>query len=85
MTEAKAMLGKTQEFNPQKFIEHVFPKSVIDAMATNEVLQLVIFSTFFGIATAAIGGKSNNRCKGTGCICACYSENGGLCNELCPR
>ncbi len=56
---AKDMLGKTQEFSIQKFIEHVFPKSVIDAMANNEVLQLVIFSVFFGIATSAIGEKAS--------------------------
>ena len=61
---AKDMLGKTQEFNIQKFIEHVFPRSVIEAMANNEVLQLVIFSTFFGIATAAIGEKATIVVKG---------------------
>lgn len=55
---AKDLMGKTQEFNIQKFIEHVFPKSVIEAMANNEILQLVIFSIFFGIATAALGEKA---------------------------
>lgn len=55
---AKDLVGKTQEFNIQKFIEHVFPKSVIEAMANNEILQLVIFSIFFGIATAALGEKA---------------------------
>ncbi len=55
---AKDLVGKTQEFNVQKFIEHVFPKSVIEAMANNEILQLVIFSIFFGIATAALGEKA---------------------------
>jgi len=39
------------------FITHIFPKSVIEAMATNEILQIVIFSLFFGVATAAIGEK----------------------------
>ncbi|MES2328609.1 MAG: dicarboxylate/amino acid:cation symporter [Bacteroidota bacterium] len=61
---AKEMVGKTQEFNIQKFIEHVFPKSVIDAMANNEILQLVIFSIFFGIATAALGEKAKVVVKG---------------------
>jgi len=37
------------------FIGHVFPKSFIEAMANNEILQIVIFSLFFGVATAAIG------------------------------
>lgn len=37
------------------FITHIFPKSVIEAMAGNEILQIVVFSLFFGVATAAIG------------------------------
>lgn len=39
------------------FIGHVFPKSMIDAMAKNEILQIIIFSIFFGIGCAAIGEK----------------------------
>lgn len=41
----------------KEFLYHVFPTSVIDAMAKNELLQVVVFSIFFGIATAAIGEK----------------------------
>lgn len=52
---AKDLIGKTQEFSIGKFIEHVFPKSVFEAMANNEILQLVIFSIFFGVAAAALG------------------------------
>lgn len=39
------------------FINHVFPRSFIEAMANNEVLQIVVFSLFFGVATAAVGEK----------------------------
>jgi Na+/H+-dicarboxylate symporter len=61
---AQDLVGKTQEFSIQKFVEHVFPKSVIDAMATNEILQLVVFSIFFGVATAALGEKAKIVVKG---------------------
>ena len=37
------------------FLYHVFPASVVEAMAKNEILQIVVFSIFFGVATAAIG------------------------------
>lgn len=37
------------------FITHIIPSSVIEAMATNEILQIVVFSLLFGVATAAIG------------------------------
>lgn len=52
---AKDLIGKTQEFSLGKFVEHVFPKSIFEAMATNEILQIVIFSIFFGVATTALG------------------------------
>ena len=37
------------------FFYHVFPTSFIDAMAKNEILQIVVFSLFFGVACAALG------------------------------
>ena len=37
------------------FMYHVFPTSIMDAMSRNEILQVVVFSLFFGVATAAIG------------------------------
>ena len=52
---AQDLMGKTQEFSIQKFVEHVFPKSVFEAMATNEILQLVVFSIFFGVAATGLG------------------------------
>jgi proton glutamate symport protein len=36
---------------------HVFPTSVIDAMARGDILQIVVFSTFFGLAVASTGAK----------------------------
>ena len=52
---AKELIGKTQEFSLSRFVEHVFPKSIIEAMSNNEILQIVVFSIFFGIAMTAIG------------------------------
>lgn len=37
------------------FFQHVFPDSVVMAMAHNEILQIVVFAIFFGVATASIG------------------------------
>ena len=51
----KDLMGKQQTFSVQNFVEHVIPKSFIEAMATNEILQLVVFSIFFGVAAASIG------------------------------
>jgi Na+/H+-dicarboxylate symporter len=53
----KDVVEKSQGFSLSKFVEHVVPRSVVEAMATNEILQLVVFSIFFGIALTAIGKK----------------------------
>jgi len=45
------------------FVTHVFPKSFIESMANNEILQIVVFSIFFGISAAAIGKKSDKIVK----------------------
>ncbi|GAC1420681.1 MAG: cation:dicarboxylase symporter family transporter [Flavisolibacter sp.] len=55
MASLKDLLGKQQSFSLQNFIEHIVPKSFTEAMANNEMLQLVVFSVFFGIAAASLG------------------------------
>ena len=45
-------------FDAAKFFTHIVPTSVVDAMATGDILQLVIFSIFFGVAMAAVGDKA---------------------------
>jgi proton glutamate symport protein len=39
-------------------LEHIFPSSIIDAMARNDALQIVVFAFLFGAACAAIGAKA---------------------------
>ncbi len=39
-------------------LEHVFPASIIDAMARGEVLQIVVFALLFGAACATVGPKA---------------------------
>lgn len=55
-TKAPAAAASKQDF--AQILEHVFPSSVIDAMARGDVLQLVVFSFLFGAACAAIGAKA---------------------------
>lgn len=49
------LMAKGSSFSLKGFVEHVVPRSVVEAMATNEILQLVVFSIFFGVAAASIG------------------------------
>ena len=46
---------EVKKMTVENFITHLFPQSFFEALATNEILQIVVFSVFFGIATAAIG------------------------------
>ena len=45
------------------FVAHIFPKSFTEAMATNEILQIVVFSMFFGIACASVGDLAKPTVK----------------------
>ena len=51
-------------------IEHIFPSSIIDAMARNDALQIVVFAFLFGAACAAIGAKAEPVVK----FCASLAE-----------
>src|SRR6266550_2272423 len=49
---------KTASLSLREFVTHLVPKSVFEALANNEILQIVIFSVFFGAAAASFGDKA---------------------------
>ncbi|WP_136668079.1 dicarboxylate/amino acid:cation symporter [Flavobacterium sp. H122] len=55
VSAASEVTEKTQNFSAQNFVEHIIPKSIVEAMAVNEILQIVVFSIFFGLAAASLG------------------------------
>ena len=55
LPEANAATNvQTGSLNIKDFVAHVFPISVVQAMAGNEVLQILVFSMFFGFALSAV-------------------------------
>ncbi|WP_367769304.1 cation:dicarboxylase symporter family transporter [Flavobacterium sp. WC2421] len=52
---ASEVAENSKSISFDNFIAHIVPKSIFEAMATNEILQIVVFSIFFGLAAAAIG------------------------------
>ncbi|HEX7415185.1 MAG TPA: dicarboxylate/amino acid:cation symporter [Bacteroidia bacterium] len=48
---------KAQAQTAKNFIAHIIPESVIDSMAHNEILPIVVFAIFFGVAAASLGDK----------------------------
>jgi Na+/H+-dicarboxylate symporter len=49
---------KVSSLTLKEFIIHLVPRSVVESMATNEILQIVVFALFFGIAASAIGERA---------------------------
>lgn len=50
--------AKTATLSISEFITHLVPRSIVEAMANNEILQIVVFSIFFGTAMAATPGNA---------------------------
>src|SRR3954470_9793401 len=55
---------ETAAFNLKDFVTHLVPASVFEAMSTNEILPIVIFSIFFGVALTAVGEKGKPIVRG---------------------
>jgi proton glutamate symport protein len=68
-TAAEAAVPQNQT-TLNSVLEHTFPASIIDAMARNDVLQIVVFTFLFGAACAAIGAKAEPVVK----FCAGLAE-----------
>ncbi|TWR26580.1 dicarboxylate/amino acid:cation symporter [Mucilaginibacter achroorhodeus] len=66
------------------FISHVFPRSFVESMANNEILQIVVFALFFGVATAAIGEKGDVVVKALDAIAHVILKITGYVMQLAP-
>lgn len=55
---------ETAAFNLKDFVTHLVPASVFEAMSTNEILPIVIFSIFFGVALTAVGDAGRPIVRG---------------------
>lgn len=64
LPEASADSGvKSNAQDAKNFISHVIPESIFDAMAKNDVLPIVVFALFFGVAAAGIGKQGEGLVK----------------------
>ncbi|GAB2981102.1 dicarboxylate/amino acid:cation symporter [Mucilaginibacter puniceus] len=68
----------------REFISHVFPKSIFEALANNEILQIVVFALFFGVATAAIDEKGEVVIKAMDAIAHVILKITGYVMKLAP-
>lgn len=57
-TDASGMAAmRANQQGAWDLLVHMFPTSVIDAMARGDILQVVVFATFFGVGVAALGDR----------------------------
>ena len=75
---------KKSAISLKDFIAHMVPQSFTEAMANNYMLQIVVFSLFFGIATAAIGEKGEIIIKFMDAVAHVVMKITGYVMKLAP-
>ena len=55
VSSASEIVNNSKGFSLEDFVKHLIPKSLFEAFATNEVLQIVVFAVMFGVALANLG------------------------------
>ncbi len=58
LSTSAAPTATTEAFTLRGFLTHLVPTSIFDAMAKNEILQIVVFSLFVGTAVASLDNKA---------------------------
>jgi Na+/H+-dicarboxylate symporter len=79
-----AAVGDVGELNFFEFILHIFPKNAFEAMATNNVLQILVFSLFAGVALSAIGEKGAPLVRGADALAEMMLQITGYVMRFAP-
>ncbi|SNS24019.1 aerobic C4-dicarboxylate transport protein [Humidesulfovibrio mexicanus] len=58
MSAVEKYAGSAQKLSTVDFIMHIIPSNVVDAFAKGEILQVLFFSIFFGLALSSLGEKA---------------------------
>src|SRR5689334_1570402 len=74
----------TAKFTVKDFVSHLVPRSFAEAMANNEILQIVVFSMFFGVALAALGEKGKTLVAAIGELAHVMLTITGYVMKLAP-
>jgi Na+/H+-dicarboxylate symporter len=64
IANAAATVGEVKKLDFWEFILSIFPKNAFEAMATNNILQILIFALFAGVALSALGEKGAPLVRG---------------------
>jgi len=64
ISNAAATIGEVKKLDFWEFFLSIFPKNAFEAMATNNILQILVFALFAGIALSALGEKGAPLVRG---------------------
>jgi Na+/H+-dicarboxylate symporter len=64
IANAAATIGEVKKLDFWEFILSIFPKNALEAMATNNILQILVFALFAGVALSALGEKGAPLVRG---------------------
>ena len=84
LTASAQSIGEVKKLDMFEFIEHVFPKNIIQAMADNNVLQILVFSLFAGIGITAIGEKGKPLVRGAEALAELMLQVTGYVMRFAP-
>ena len=62
--EAAKLVGEVKKLDAWEFTLSIFPKNALEALATNNILQILVFSIFAGVGLSAIGEKGAPLVRG---------------------
>ncbi|WP_374529144.1 dicarboxylate/amino acid:cation symporter [Novosphingobium sp.] len=80
---AKAV-GEVKHLSAPEFILSIFPKNAFEAMATNNILQILVFSIFAGVALSAIGEKGAPLVRGADALAEMMLQITGYVMRYAP-
>lgn len=81
---AAAAVGEVKELKATEFILSIFPKNAFEAMATNNILQILVFSIFAGVALSAIGERGAALVKGADALAEMMLQVTGYVMRYAP-
>ncbi len=77
-------VGEVAKLDFYEFILHIFPKNAFDALATNNILQILVFSLFCGVALSAMGEKGSPLVRGADALAEMMLQITGYVMRFAP-
>lgn len=81
---ATAAVGEVKELKATEFLLSIFPKNAVEAMATNNILQILVFSIFAGVALSAIGERGAALVRGADALAEMMLQVTGYVMRYAP-